>query len=256
MNNSTRALAILLVGCGHSDAPPQQRRPPEDAPRTETLRPPVPMDAPQPLIIQNIEPGDPPASMVVVTSQPKFYIDRTEVTVGDYRECVAATACTPPLVDHKTWAAKRPITMVKPEQAWDYCAYRGKRLPTNTEWMRAALGEDGRKFPWGNAAPSCNFAVLSKCTRNVPNVGRDVANVGSTPMGASPYGALDMAGNVGEFVNRDTSGQRERFDPIAVGGSIRTTADELHEYFEGKGRSYVAMIDEVTGIRCALTPKR
>jgi len=214
------------------------------------------MDAPQPLLIQNVEPGDPPASMVVVTSHPKFYIDRTEVTVGEYREYVTATACTPPQAERwKTWDAKRPVTMVKPEDAWDYCAYRGKRLPTRGEWMRAALGEDGRRFPWGNAAPSCIFAVLSKCTPIIPNVGRDVANVGSKPKGASPYGALDMAGNVGEFANDDTSGQRERFDAVTMGGSLGTTPDELGKYFEGNPRRDYATSNEDTGIRCALTPK-
>ncbi|MEO6773000.1 MAG: hypothetical protein ABI467_08240, partial [Kofleriaceae bacterium] len=81
MTNRIGALALLLVGCGHHDAP-VQRRPPQDAPRTAALQPVVPMDAPQPLRIQNIEPGDPPASMVVVTSHPTFYIDRTEVTIG------------------------------------------------------------------------------------------------------------------------------------------------------------------------------
>ncbi len=248
MNNSLRALAILLVGCGHNNAPPQ-RHAPEDAPRVVALRPPATVDATQPLLVQKIEPGDPPASMVVVTSEPKFYIDRTEVTAGDYRECVVATACTPPQAEKwKTWDAKRPVTMVKPEQAWDYCTYRGKRLPTRNEWLRAALGEDGRKFPWGNAAPSCDFAVLSNCSR-------DVAKVGSKPKGASPYGALDMAGNVEEFANRDTSGQRERFDAVTMGGGLWAKSDELGTYFEGQGRSGYASSGEETGIRCALTPK-
>jgi len=248
MSNHTRTLLILLVGCGHSDAPPQPR-PPEDAPRTQTLRPPAPMDAPQPLLIQNIEPGNPPASMVVVTSHPKFYIDRTEVTAGDYRECVAANVCKPPLAEKwKTWDARRAVTMVKPIEAWDYCAYRGKRLPTRDEWMRAALGEDGRKFPWGNAAPSCKFVVLFPCSR-------DVVNVGSKPAGASPYGALDMAGNVGEFVNDDSSGQRERLDAVTMGGSLDATLERLGEYFESNPRRDHATSDEEMGFRCALTPK-
>lgn len=198
--------------------------------------------------IQNVELGEPPPSMVVISSEPKFYIDRTEVTVGDYRECVEATACQPPQLEKwRTWDAKRPVTLVSPEQAWDYCAYRGKRLPTPKEWLRAALGEDGRKFPWGNTAPSCKVAVLAHCS------GGEIVKVGSKPSGASPYGALDMAGNVNELVNDDTSGKRERLDAVTVGGDLGTLPSELAQEFDRKA-GYAA-VNEVTGIRCARTPK-
>jgi formylglycine-generating enzyme required for sulfatase activity len=120
-----RALVIGLVACGHSDAPPQNHSH-EDAPRSRSITTAPPIDAPQPVQIVNIEPGEPPASMVVVSSEPKFYIDRTEVTIGAYRECVDANACQPPQAKKwKTWDAQRPVTLVSPQQAWDYCAYRG-----------------------------------------------------------------------------------------------------------------------------------
>jgi formylglycine-generating enzyme required for sulfatase activity len=248
-----RALVICLVACGHSDAPPQNHSN-EDAPHGRSISTAPPIDAPRPVQIVNVEPGEPPTSMVVVSSEPKFYIDRTEVTVGAYRECVEASACRPPIEfdtgpvfeKWKTWDANRPVTFVSAEQAWDYCAYRGKRLPTPKEWLRAALGEDGRRFPWGNAAPSCKVAVLAFCSK-------DFAKVGSKPSGASPYGALDMAGNVNEYVNADTSGKRERIDAALSGGELGTLPNELAEVFDQ--RSGIAGANEATGIRCARTPK-
>jgi formylglycine-generating enzyme required for sulfatase activity len=247
---------ICLVACGHSDAP-QQNQSHEDAPRSRPIPTAPPIDAPQPtepqhlgepVQIVNIEPGEPPASMVVVSSEPKFFIDRTEVTVGAYRECVDANACQPPQIKKWTnWDARRPVTLVSPQQAWDYCAYRGKRLPTPKEWVRAALGEDGRKFPWGNTTPSCKVAVLVHCS------GGDVAKVGTKPFGASPYGALDMAGNVNEFVNSDTSGQRERINAVTVGGDLATHPNDLAEELDLRAAGY-ATVNEATGIRCARMP--
>ena len=247
INRILQLSALILAGCGHHDASPVHRYP-EDAPDGHVIREPVPMNAPTPLLIQKIEPGSPPPSMVIVPGKQKYYIDRTEVTTEDYRECVAANVCPPPRAQKwKTWRAKRPVTLVKPQEAWDYCVYRGKRLPTRDEWIRAAVGDDGRKFPWGNAAPSCELAVVRGCAK-------EIADAGSKPKGASPYGALDLAGNVWEFANLDTSGDRARFDPVALGGDGWTAPNKLGKYFEPNPFTDSATYDETTGFRCALTP--
>lgn len=134
-----------------------------------------------------------------------FWIDRTEVTNGMYAVCVAEGVCHKPAdtnsstrtsyYDHPDYA-DYPVIDVDWFMARNYCRWAGRRLPTEAEWEKAARGTDGRAYPWGIQDPGCdllNYGGIKGC------VG-DTSKVGSYPAGTSPYGALDMAGNVWEWV--------------------------------------------------------
>jgi formylglycine-generating enzyme required for sulfatase activity len=122
-----------------------------------------------------------------------FEIDKTEVTQDQYAGCVVAGSCDAP---HCAWdcdAKDYAATCVTWTLAKMYCAWAKKRLPTEAEWEKAARGTDGRKYPWGNDEPTCTEANMTGC-------GEKAKPVGSQPAGASPYGALDMAGNMVEML--------------------------------------------------------
>lgn len=141
----------------------------------------------------------------------RFFIDPLEVTQAEYQACVAAGGCTP--IDPGrcfVWTggaferggrmpggllgADHPAVCVTWFQARAYCASVGKRLPTEAEWERAAAGPTRRRYPWGDAAPSCGRAHFDGC-------GEHTRPVGGRPGGASPEGVQDLAGNVSEWVN-------------------------------------------------------
>ena len=171
---------------------------------------------------------DVPAHTVWISS---FEIDRTEVTEAAYQACVAAAACIAPSAgfspDHD---GALPATNVDWDSARRYCAWAGKRLPTEAEWERAARGADERAYPWGDAPPTCELANFALC-------GGALRPAGASPAGASPYGALDMAGNAEEWVNdwfdssyyatappRDPPGPQPRTEHVVRGGSLRDDA--------------------------------
>ncbi|HOU91233.1 MAG TPA: formylglycine-generating enzyme family protein, partial [Polyangiaceae bacterium] len=132
----------------------------------------------------------------------RFEIDATEVTVSAYRTCVQAGQCTASGTDSLcTTAPSLPVTCVTQRQADTYCRFSGKRLPSEAEWEYAARGADGRKYPWGNATPTCDRAAFGDTATGACARGeRGPLPVGSFPSGASQAGALDLAGNVREWV--------------------------------------------------------
>ncbi len=136
-----------------------------------------------------------------------FWIDRLEVTVGQYRECVAERVCPEPaeaihIGADCNWGhpdrAQHPINCVTWNEAKAYCAWAGKRLPTEAEWEKSARGDDGRRYPWGNREPTCELTIWDE---DDDGCGRGTTwPVGSRPADRSPYGVLDMSGNVSEWV--------------------------------------------------------
>jgi eukaryotic-like serine/threonine-protein kinase len=169
----------------------------------------------------------------------EFRIDKYEVTVADYQRCVQAGTCSTAGLEMPYWedanhpeAARfcnwaktsrenHPINCLNWNQAHTYCQWAGKRLPVEEEWEKAARGTSGQKYPWGNAGYGTSRRVANiadeTAKRSQPRLqiaeGYDdgfaeTAPVGSFPAGASPYGALDMVGNVAEWVETQLDQRR------------------------------------------------
>ena len=131
-----------------------------------------------------------------------YWIDQTEVTNAQYARCVVAGSCSEPVNKSSSKRSSYygntefndyPVIYVNWAQASGYCTWAGGHLPTEAQWEKAARGPDGRIYPWGSQAPDANLA-------NFNSIMGDTTKVGSYPSGASIYGALDMAGNVWEWV--------------------------------------------------------
>ncbi len=159
-------------------------------------------------IDESQEPGDPaclsaffsdaqPVQEVVLSS---FLIDITEVTNTDFATCVSAGACLPPS-DQAAYAdpayAQHPVVYVDWDQAVAYCAWAGKRLPTEAEWEKAARWDPTMQrayvWPWGDS--------WEPGRANTAHAGLGgTSGVGTFTQDLSPWGVMDMAGNVAEWV--------------------------------------------------------
>ena len=196
-----------------------------------------------------------------------FWIDRTDVTNAMYTQCVSAGACQKPKAivsktrpDYYTNAqyGNYPVVFVTWDDAKAYCAWAGRRLPTEAEWEKAARGTDGALYPWGNQPFDDTRGALQPTAT-------DTTPVGSYPAGASPYGALDMAGNVWQWVAdwyaadyyanspaQNPTGPANGTLHILRGGSW----DVVRSYVRAAVRdSYQGSITyEQIGFRCAKSP--
>jgi formylglycine-generating enzyme required for sulfatase activity len=134
-----------------------------------------------------------------------YWLDRTEVTVGEYRRCVELGRCRPIAFEE---GARRydvenfPASLVSWDDAQNFCRFRGARLPTEAEFERAARGANGRRYPWGRFYNSraANHGRLGVANTDASDGYEELAPVGSFPVGRTPDGFLDLAGNVAEWV--------------------------------------------------------
>lgn len=217
-----------------------------------------------------------------------FWMDRTEVTNANFAKCVADGACRPKIyeVSAKTYTPYAihpdyqdfPAFLYEADVAAAYCQWAGRRLPTEAEWEKAARGPDGRTYPWGNEL-DCTKATYYACNPT-PKAGDStgsgcgggaqcrMARVDDYQAGASPYGVLNMAGNVWEWVAdryspdyyatspaRNPTGPAEGEFKVRRGGGSKSLPQDLrvtsrasgspHHYFDGQ-----------MGFRCAASELR
>ena len=185
-----------------------------------------------------------------------FWIDKYEVSKKQYKKCVDAKACDLPGENFKTYD-NYPVTNVNWDNAKAYCEWAGGSLPTEAQWEKAARGEDRRKYPWGNQEPDSSYANYYENIGNTTEVER-------YEKGASPYGALNMAGNVWEWVNdlySDFYDESETINPQGPnysnyrglrGGSLDNPSKNIRTTNRNKGFPYVRFM--TVGFRCVSAP--
>lgn len=145
---------------------------------------------------------------------PEFWIDKTPVTNAEYKRFIDAAypQQAVPYVE-ANWAKpynwdrqtrtfpagkeNHPVVLVSWHDAWDYARWAGKVLPTEQQWEKAARGPDGRAYPWDNRSPTPDLCNFDRNVGSTTPVGR------YSPLGDSPYGCVDMSGNVWEWTNSD-----------------------------------------------------
>jgi formylglycine-generating enzyme required for sulfatase activity/Tfp pilus assembly protein PilF len=216
--------------------------------------------------------GDPQEGTERKVFVKSFFIDKTEVTGAEYENFVQATGARPPEAWSRAADQAAPNSRARDEaipkvcppalrdqavwnvswyDAVEYARWAGKRLPTEEEWEKAARGVDGRRYPWGEhfERRRCNCRLSQ---------GRKHLEVGQFPRGASPYGCLDMAGNVWEW----TLGREEPYSPFRVmrGGAGYSTSDDLLAFRRQAappGGSSMGALN-LTGLRCvkSLEPEK
>jgi formylglycine-generating enzyme required for sulfatase activity len=210
-----------------------------------------------------------------------FFLDQLEVTVLSYGKCVVARECT----DHRVQLAKsdaknpsnlcnwhqvrresHPMNCVSFAQAESYCRWRGQRLPTEAEWVRAARGDSARVYPWGDDRGSCERAVMLDGEDGL-GCGRGTSwPVKTNPGDVSPFGVRDMAGNLREWIQdwydkdylmaapaQNPTGPERGTEHVLKGGSWTEGPAQLRIASRGGAKPSVRAIH--VGFRCARSAK-
>lgn len=126
-----------------------------------------------------------------------YYLALYPVTNAQFRKFVEAGGARSEYFDDERFNQdQQPVVEVNWNDARAYCDWAGMRLPTEWEWEKGARGTDGRPYPWGDDEPTAELASFG-------GLEGQPSPVGSYPKGASPYGLLDMAGNVWEWTGSD-----------------------------------------------------
>jgi len=139
------------------------------------------------------------ASLRHVVYLDAYWMDRVEVTNTMYKLCVTTKGCSSPVDDniyYEQWTYRNhPVTYITWFQANEYCQWAGRRLPTEAEWEKAARGgTDERLYPWGSLQPNARLANFDETMIH------EAVSAFRYPLGASPYGILNMSGNVREWI--------------------------------------------------------
>lgn len=205
--------------------------------------------------------GDPNEGPLRQVHLRRFAMDRREVSQAEYRAFADSTGIRIPewCRDPRLQGEDRPVVGVTWAEAEAFCRWKGKRLPTEAEWEKAARGEDGRTYPWGEDLPSLRWLNFADSLGSTAPVGR-------YPSGASPYGVQDMAGNVSEWVRdwynprvyptegleRDPTGPPSGKMKVVRGGSWQSSPLSVRASARS-GRNPLDRSSAV-GFRCAWIP--
>jgi formylglycine-generating enzyme required for sulfatase activity len=171
-----------------------------------------------------------------------FVLDAAEVTGERWQHCIRAGACR----EITTEEPGLPVTNVDAKEAEKFCRFEGGRLPTSEEWLFAAMGAEGRRFPWGATGLVCRRAVFGvehgTCAK-----GGGLEIAGSRADGATPEGIVDLSGNAAEWTT-EKDGRA-----VARGGSYESTsASELTSWSVESGAARAAHV----GFRCAFSKEK
>ena len=171
-------------------------------------------------------PEEPPPREVLLKP---YFIDRTEMSQGNYQRCSGAEVCIPtPAEFVNQFDTETPVRWLRPRDAANYCEWVGKRLCTEDEWEAAArgfcadtsCGDDAdccrrtlRWYPWGDEAPDCHkVATMAYTPECEPGCNCFIGPVGQLEAGASPFGVLDLAGGAAEIT-------ATKWDDVLPGGA-------------------------------------